>query len=206
MGTFFLLLRSKLAERQKEEKDERKQIVEITQELLKRSSLGDMLAFEELYKATSGFVYNVALNITRNCADAEEVTQDVFMKVYRNLKKFQFRSAFKTWVYRITVNTAINRYRRAKKEEQGRLDYDGVIASFPAVNCAAESAIKSDNKEVLNKLLDKLIPEYKACLILREIEGLSYQEIVAALRIPLNTVRSRLRRAREALLAAAGKV
>jgi RNA polymerase sigma-70 factor (ECF subfamily) len=177
--------------------------VEIAQELIKRAGSGDMPAFEQLYQATSGFVYNVALRMTRNYADAQEVTQDVFLKIYRHLKSFRFRSAFKTWVYRITVNTAINRYRQAKKEAGRRADYNDALKYQAAGNSAAEGAIASDNKEILNKLLDRLIPEYKVCLILREIEGLSYQEIAAALRIPLNTVRSRLRRARQALLEAA---
>ena len=175
------------------------------QELLKKAAAGDMPAFEQIYKAASGFVYNVALRITHNCADAQEVTQDVFIKIYHSLNDFQFRSTFKTWVYRITVNTAINRYRKVKREESGRLDYDEIIKFLPADNSAAEGAIKNDNEMMLNKLLDRLIPEYKVCLILREIEGLSYQEIAVTLKIPLNTVRSRLKRAREALLAASGK-
>ena len=180
-------------------------MVDIGQELLKKAGAGDMLAFEEVYKATSGFVYNVALRITRNYADAQEVTQDVFVKICHSLKDFQFRSTFKTWVYRITVNMAINRYRKVKREERDRIDYTEIIESFPAGNSAADGAIKNDNEMILNKLLDRLIPEHKICLVLREIEGLSYQEIADILKIPLNTVRSRLKRAREALLAAAGK-
>lgn len=174
--------------------------MEIAQELIERAGRGDMPAFEELYKASSGFVYNVALRVTRNYADAQEVTQDVFLKIYHSLKDFRFRSAFKTWAYRITVNTAINRYRRVKKEKQYRADYNDALEYPAAGNPAADWAIKSDNQERLDKLLDSLIPEHKICLILREIEGLSYQDIAAALRIPLNTVRSRLKRARQALL------
>ncbi|MCX5703209.1 MAG: sigma-70 family RNA polymerase sigma factor [Candidatus Omnitrophica bacterium] len=178
---------------------------DIAPEVLGRASQGDMDAFEQLYKATSSFVYNVAFRITRNSPDAEEVTQDVFMKIYRNLKGFQFRSAFKTWVYRITVNTAINRYRKSKKEEKGRVDYDNIIESLPDSRLATEGVIQSDNEARLNALLDMLSHEHKTCLILREIEGLSYQEIAVALKIPLNTVRSRLKRARQALLEKAGR-
>ena len=173
--------------------------MEISRELLQRAGRGDLPAFEELYKVASGFVYNVALRVTRNEADAKEVTQDVFMKIYHNLKSFQFRSAFKTWVYRITVNTAISRFRRAKKETEHNVDYNDALEYALANNSASDSVIESDNKETLNRLLNKLIPEYKICLILRELEGLSYQEIAAALRIPLNTVRSRLKRAHQAL-------
>jgi RNA polymerase sigma-70 factor (ECF subfamily) len=169
-------------------------------DILERASAGDMNAFEQIYRATSSFVYNVAFRITRNSADAEEATQDVFMKIYRNLKGFGFRSAFKTWVYRITVNTAINHYRKSSKEEKGRVDYDNVIESLPDNRPATEGIVQSDNQARLNALLERLSPEHKSCLILREIEGLSYQEIAGALNIPVNTVRSRLKRARLALL------
>ncbi len=173
---------------------------DIAPEILKRASQGDIAAFEEVYRAFSSFVFNVAFRINQNSADAEEVTQDVFMKVYHNLKGFQFRSAFKTWVYRITVNTAINRYRKSVREEHGRVNYDNLIELLPGASSSAADVIESDNEARLNTLLGALSPEYKACLVLREIEGLSYQEIAASLKIPVNTVRSRLKRARQALL------
>jgi RNA polymerase sigma-70 factor, ECF subfamily len=169
-------------------------------DVLERASAGDMDAFEQIYRATSSFVYNVALRITRNSADAEEATQDVFMKIYKNLKGFGFRSAFKTWVYRITVNTAINHYRKFSKEEKNRVDYDNIIESLPDHRLITEEASQSDNQARLNALFDRLSPKYKTCLILREIEGLSYQEIAGTLNMPVNTVRSRLKRARQALL------
>jgi len=173
---------------------------DIAPDILEQAVAGDMDAFEEIYKATCSFVYNVALRVTRNSANAEEVTQDVFMKVYRNLKGFGFRSAFKTWVYRITVNTAINHYRKSSKEGKDRVDYDNLIESLPDNRSAREGINQSDNQARLNALLDKLSPEHKSCLILREIEGLSYQEMAGVLNIPVNTVRSRLKRARLALL------
>lgn len=173
---------------------------DISARILKQAAGGDIEAFEEIYKAASSFVYNVAFKISRNYADAEEVTQDVFMKVYQGLKNFHFRSSFKTWVYRITVNTAINRYHKSMREEKERVDFDTVIDTVPASESAAEGAMQSDNEAMLNKLLEGLNPEYKACLLLREIEGLSYKEIAVSLRIPVNTVRSRIKRAREALL------
>jgi RNA polymerase sigma-70 factor, ECF subfamily len=173
---------------------------DIAPDILEQAAAGNMDAFEEIYKATSSFVYNVALRITRNSANAEEVTQDVFMKIYRNLKGFGFRSSFKTWVYRITVNTAINHYRKSNKEESGRVDYDNIIESLPDNRLAWEGINQGDSQARLNLLLDKLSSEHKSCLILREIEGLSYREMADALTIPVNTVRSRLKRARQALL------
>jgi RNA polymerase sigma-70 factor, ECF subfamily len=121
------------------------------------------------------------------------------------MKGFQFRSSFKTWAYRITVNTAINRYRQSAKENNVRVDYDNMIESLPDPHSAIDEVMKMDNESRLNAALAILNPEYKVCLILREIEGLSYQEIAATLSIPVNTVRSRLKRARETLLGEARK-
>ena len=173
---------------------------DIPLDILERASCGDLVAFEELYKLTSGFVYNVALRVIRNSSDAEEVTQDVFMKLYNKLKDFGFRSAFKTWVYRITVNTALNHSRKFAKEVNNRVDFDSRIELLPADSSSAEDAIRQDNEDRLDKLLGALSQEHRVCLVLREIEGLSYAEIAETLNIPVNTVRSRLKRAREALL------
>jgi RNA polymerase sigma-70 factor (ECF subfamily) len=172
---------------------------------LRLASEGNVAAFEEIYKATSSFVYNVALRISRNRADSQEITQEVFMKIYHNLKNFQFRSSFKTWVYRIAVNAAINRYRQSIREVEGKSDYKTQIETFSSGHKITEGIIQSDNKTIVSALLETLIPEHKTCLILREFEGLSYQEISSALKIPINTVRSRLKRAREALLIQAKK-
>lgn len=177
----------------------------IAPQVLEEASQGNMDAFQQVYKAASGFVYNVAFRVTQNSADAEEVTQDVFMKIYHSLKNFQFRSTFKTWVYRITMNTAINRYRKNIKEGKNRVDYDTIIATFPDERLNSEAIVQKDNETMLNTLLEKLSPQHKACLILREIEGLSYQGISSSLKIPVNTVRSRLKRARQALLEEARK-
>lgn len=178
---------------------------EVNFDILERASEGDIDAFEEIYRLTSGFAYNVALRITRNSADAEEVTQDVFMKIHRSLKEFHYRSSFKTWVYRIAVNTAINHCRKSEKYQKNRLDFDDVAKTVAGSSSAAAGAMQSDNEDRLNKLLDCLSVEHKTCLVLREIEGLSYQEIASIIKVPINTVRSRLKRARLALLDEAGK-
>lgn len=180
-------------------------MIDIALGTLERACQGDMEAFEQIYKMASGFVYNVALRITRNSADAQEVAQEVFIKLYHSLKDFQFRSSFKTWLYRITVNMAIDHYRKSAKKEKHKVYFDNIIESFPSSYSTAEGAIQSDNETRLNALLEILGPQQKVCLILREIEGLSYQEIAATLKIPVNTVRSRLKRARQTLLEGARK-
>src|ERR1700733_12793154 len=81
---------------------------DISRDTLIKASQGDMQAFEEVYKTSSSFVYNVALRVVNNREDALEVSQEVFMIIYNKLKDFRFESSFKTWVYRITANHAIN--------------------------------------------------------------------------------------------------
>ncbi len=90
---------------------------DIAKDILIRASQGDIRAFEDLYKASSSFVYNVAYRIVNNREDALEVAQEVFMLIHDKLKGFRFESSFKTWAYRITANTAIN---FAKKNSQGQ--------------------------------------------------------------------------------------
>ncbi|MDD5422666.1 MAG: RNA polymerase sigma factor [Candidatus Omnitrophota bacterium] len=174
----------------------------ISQELLARASNGDMGAFEEIYKASSGFVYNVCLRITQDIPDAEEATQDVFLKIHRNLKDFAFRSSFKTWIYRIAVNAAINRYRVSARNRGRYLSYDEGSGNdaFPVESQVYESADKEERKAMVDSLLSSLSAELRSCIVLREIEGMDYKEIARTLDIPINTVRSRLKRAREKLL------
>ena len=173
----------------------------ISKDTIERASGGDIGAFEEIYRVSSYFVYNVALRIVNNASDAEDITQDVFMKIYKSLGRFRFKSSFKTWVYRITVNTAINTYKRVSKESKHRGNYDIALKTQPADDEAKERVERKEKEELLKSLLDKLSIKQRSCIVLREIEGLSYEEISRVLGININTVRSRLKRARLALLA-----
>lgn len=176
-------------------------MVDIPFELVTKASQGDGEAFEEIYRRSSGFVYSVALRIVGGTADAEEVTQEVFIKVYRSLADFAFRSAFKTWLYRIATNLALNAYKRKAREACRRAEYDDA-AQAPAAGPDAGSGMeKEESEKALRNILARLTPEHRACIVLREIEGLSYEEMAGALNININTVRTRLKRAREALMA-----
>jgi RNA polymerase sigma-70 factor (ECF subfamily) len=180
---------------------------EIPREVILLAAGGDMAAFEDIYRSFSSTVYTVALGITRDRSDAEEVTQDVFMKVYRNLKSFRFGSSLGTWIYRITVNTAINTYRRGAKRKALELP-DGGEAAYTASDLGASPANEAGRREaaeIVNRILDRMSPEHRSCIILREIEGLDYKDMANALGIPINTVRSRLKRARGSMAAIAAK-
>jgi len=174
---------------------------DISNELVTRAVNGDMAAFEEIYRATSGFVYNVALRITNNRNDADEVTQDVFVKVYKSLGNFGFRSLFRTWVYRIAANTALNHCKQRGRHEKGNVGYDPALHDVAAPDATGDELQKQDAERKIASLLESLDPDQRACIVLREIEELDYKTIADTLHININTVRSRLRRAREKLLA-----
>lgn len=173
---------------------------DIEKDLIQKASAGDIRAFEEIYKISCGFVYSVAFRIVMNKNDAEDITQEVFIKIYENLKKFESRSSLKTWAYRITVNTAINFIKRVKKNNEKTFTGDAIeVAALKAEN-DFNSLKSSDCREIFEHLLGFLNSEQRACVVLREIEGLSYMEIARALNVNINTVRSRLKRARETML------
>ncbi len=173
-------------------------------DIVEQAQKGDIQAFEKIYRALSSFVYTLALRVTNNAEEAEEVTQDVFLKIHHNLNSFQFRSAFKTWVYRIAVNTALNASKRFSRQMRARVDLDDVIETQVAATDLQDEPGRQDElkfqKQRLESLLTELNPKQRMCITLREINGLSYEEIAKVMKININTVRSRLKRAREALL------
>jgi len=175
-------------------------MVNISDEIIVNAAQGDQDAFESIYRAFSKFVYNIAWRIVSTHEDAEEVTQEVFITVYRKLNMFRFQSSLKTWVYRITINTAISYSKKMSSTKNRTMEYNDQIHSVGALGDAVQKIDKEQNEIFISQLLDALTPEQKTCMVLRNIEGLSYQEIADTLQININTVRSRLSRGREALL------
>ncbi len=176
---------------------------DIPTQIIQAAQAGDMEAFRDIYKSSSGLVYSIAYRMTADRDLAYDVAQEVFVKVFRNLKAFEFRSAFKTWLYRIAVNTAINALRRKPRE----LFLEEIMEnpeSDPRVSVVDNGKFdQQDAKAKLDILLQQLNPDQRSCIILREIQGLNYKEIAQALKININTVRSRLARARQGLMNAA---
>ena len=177
----------------------------LTEDIIRQAAAGDSEAFEAIYKACSGFVFNVACRVVNSAEDAREVAQDVFLTVHQQLKNFRFQSTFKTWSYRITINTAIN-YAKKKTREQNRMVEYTEATEYKHTMQNTDSGADRLQEQMLISLLDKLTADQRACLVLRGIEGLSYQEIADILDININTVRSRIKRARETLLAFRQKV
>jgi len=178
---------------------------DISRETIIKAANGDLDAFEEIYKATSSFVYNVTLKITGNREDAEEATQDVFMRAYRSLAAFRFRSSLKTWIYRIAVNMAINKYNSRKKVSEMTVEYNDELENPHTGRDTMKEIYAEDHRKMIDRALGVLSPGQRACVVLRSMEGMTYEEIAKTLGVNLNTVRTRLKRAREKMVQTFGK-
>ena len=174
---------------------------EIGRELIIKAGQGDMRAFREIYQRASGYVYTLAYRVTNTKHDAEEVTQDVFLRLHHSLGSFKFEASFKTWLYRIAVNAALNHAKKRNRvttREVEEVYEDPATVTQPEAGKGLEA---EETEKKLKTMLDQLNPDQRACIVLREIEGMDYQEIATSLSININTVRSRLKRARETLMA-----
>ena len=183
---------------------------------------GDPLALEACYQRFGGRVYRLAFGMLGQASDAEDATQEVFLKVLERARQFEARSRFTTWLHRLTVNHCLNRLERSRTRRACSLECEAHGSSDrkngragrpgPAENGAhgaaavrddrpgpMELAVSEDNRLRIHTLLERLPEEQRAVLLLREIESASYAEIAAALEIPEGTVMSRLSRAREKL-------
>ena len=157
---------------------------------IERCRRGDPAGLELLYGLHGRAVYRVARNLLGQDADAEDATQEVFLRAFDKIDSFEERSRFSTWLYRLTVRHCLNRARSAWRRRARALDEE---PATPA------SSTTLDDVDEVDRLLSGLAPEARAILALREIEGLDYREIAGVLDVPIGTVMSRLHRARESL-------
>lgn len=169
---------------------------------------GDPQAFSRLVSLHEGMVYNLAARLLGDTEEAKDLSQDVFLQVYRTLGRFEGRSSLRTWIYRIVVNQCRNRqrwWRRRRRDRSCGLDD---LSSAEQARVAAASTRREGPHEEMERrerarrvqaALDALSFEHRAVLLLREVEELSCEEVAAALGLPEGTVKSRLSRARESL-------
>ena len=179
---------------------------EVDQQLVVRAQAGDKRAFELLVIKYQRKVERLLSRIIRDQTEIEDVTQEAFIKAYRALANFRGESAFYTWLYRIAVNTAKNYLMGLGRRAPTTTGYDAEEAEgFEDASglrdiATPEAQLMSKQiGEIVNSTIDKLPEELKTAIILREIEGLSYEEIAEIMGCPIGTVRSRIFRAREAV-------
>lgn len=175
--------------------------------LVKRAQNNDLSAFEELVRIYQNKIFALGMNLAGNRDDAQDLAQEAFFKAYRALGSFRNEADFGTWLYRITVNTWMN-YRRKNTlpqpvslDEPHLRDDGGEI--WREVAAGSDDPLRTlEEKEfrgMVREALDRLSEEHRSVLVLREIEGYSYEEVSQMLGCTLGTVKSRLSRAREAM-------
>lgn len=175
------------------------------QQLVERVQQGDKNAFNLLVKKYQGRVINLISRYVRNQSDAADVAQEAFIKAYRALGNFRSESAFYTWLYRIAVNTAKNHIvavdRRAPLNDVDVADaehYDGSEA-LKEVGSPERLLLSEEIRAMVFSTLESLPEELRIAISLRELDGMSYEEIAHVMDCPVGTVRSRIFRAREAI-------
>ncbi len=178
---------------------------ETDKELVERVKNGDKRAFDLLVLKYQSRIVNLVSRFVRNPADAMDVTQEAFIKAYRALPNFRGESAFYTWMYRIAVNTAKN-YLAVQSRRPNEADQDiSEIEQIEANSALREQATPEHmllTDEIQNTVINAIenLPEdLRTAITLREVEGMSYEEIAAVMECPIGTVRSRIFRAREAI-------
>jgi RNA polymerase sigma-70 factor (ECF subfamily) len=187
-------------------------IGKVVESLPVRASHGDAAAIEQLMEQHAAKVYRLAYGITRNHADAEEVTQDVFLTILHKGGTFEARAAVSTWIYRVAFNASLNK-RRGKRSEVEvpigdllpRFEADGHRSGDRAYLLAdwsqdpERALLEGERRQVLETALDQLAPHYRAVLVLRDVEELSNEQVAEVLGESVGSVKSRLHRARMAL-------
>ncbi|HOJ80894.1 MAG TPA: sigma-70 family RNA polymerase sigma factor [Clostridiales bacterium] len=174
--------------------------------LISKAKAGDVEAFEQLIEAYQKKVYNLALRMTGNQDDAADLAQEAFIRVFRSISGFKEQSSFSTWVYRITTNVCLDEIRKRKNrkvisiDEEIHMD-DGeikrqVISEEPLPDELAE---REELRSIVNAAINSLPEDQRIVLTLRDLNGLSYDEIAKILDCPGGTVKSRINRARQAL-------
>ena len=175
--------------------------------IIKSVLAGDVNAFETLVTKYEKTVYNLALRMTGNAEDAADMTQEAFLKAYRSLKNFRGESKFSVWLYRITSNVCLDFLRSKSRRAETSLTVENDEGeeeelAVPDLSANPEDKLLSSlTREAIGRGLETLSPEQREILLLREINGLSYDEISKTLGIELSTVKTRIFRARKRLAA-----
>jgi RNA polymerase sigma-70 factor (ECF subfamily) len=175
-------------------------------DLIERLKAGDEEALEAIFNRYSAKLYSVAQRILGGVADAEEVIQDVFWTAFRKAKSFRGNAQFSTWLYRLTVNAALGKIRRSKKDKE--VEYEEYLPKFqkdghhqirPVVDWSDtldEKYAEQELQQLLKDMLDQLKPVDKSVVVLSDLEEMSDKEIAGMLGLTVSAVKTRLHRAR----------
>jgi len=171
--------------------------------LVARASRGDVEAFTKLVEEHSALVHRVALRVLGG-ENSQDASQEVWIRVWRNMKSFRGESAFSTWLYRIAVNTCLNIRQMESRREEREVGGEASYLSEPTGGEAdpEAAALSAERKDEIRAALAHVRAEHRAALVLRHMEGLSYAEIAAVLEVPDGTAKGWVSRGRAAMLVA----
>ena len=159
--------------------------------LLARARTGDHEAFAALAAAHRDAVYRAAWWILKEQEDALDATQEALLRAFRHLAKFDGRSSFRTWARRIATNVALDRQARRRRDRADALPEEDLVGD-PRAREVGEDLEREERRRLVRDAIETLPPAQKAAVVLRDVEGLTYEEISTALSIPKGTVMSRL--------------
>ena len=167
-------------------------------QLVERTLAGEPEAFQELVERYQGRLFALARHYTRNAADIEDMVQDTFLKAYARLESFDHRSSFYTWIYRIGTNTILDVLKRRGRSPIRAVEDPEVLGEVTPVDAPSPMASLEEGEvaAITRRVLDELPDIFKAVLVMREFDGMAYQDIADQLGISIGTVESRLFRAR----------
>jgi len=180
-------------------------------QFIERLKRGDAAAFEILVNERSGEIYGLLYRLTENVEEARDLTQETFLRAFQSIAHFRGESDLRTWIYRIAINQARNRWRwwrRRRREATVSIDapeigggHLGLVATLKShsVRDPEQDTLLSERERALKKALSSLKRVYREAVVLRDIEGFAYEEIATALDISVGTVKSRLARGRQEL-------
>lgn len=174
--------------------------------LVNKAVKGDNSAFEMLMEKHMGIIYNIALRMAANQDDAEDMTQEIMIKIFRSLSSFKGNSKFSTWIYRVAVNTCLDELKKKKNKKHLSLDAEisgddgeGQLEIKDDSPSPEKLAEQNELRDMVAAAVKLLSDEHRAVIVLRDIRGMSYSEIAEILGCSDGTVKSRISRARAQL-------
>jgi RNA polymerase sigma-70 factor, ECF subfamily len=173
--------------------------------LITASLTGDKHAFTEIVNRYKGMVARTVKGMIGDNASAEDIGQEVFIKLYYSLRHFRGDSKLSTYIHRIAVNLTLNEIKKAKRTNQPSTEFD--LESLKAIQVSGDDQIsKNETKELVDKALQMLEPKYRSVIVMRMLQGYDTKETAEALGLPIGTVLSRLSRAQEQMRKILGKL
>lgn len=178
------------------------------EKLVRKAQKGDVEAFEKIISDYRSLVFNVSYRFSDNAEDAADMSQEIFIKLFRNINSFRFQSKLSTWIYKIATNTCLDIVKKKRRDvaafslnsdmedEDGKSFSSEIADNSPTPDVVAE---RNEMKNAVNRAISMLPDDYRIAIILRDIQGLSYDDIADIVDCSVGTVKSRISRGRKNL-------